>query len=80
MNTNKNITHPHGPLKQPAIKHAEEESKLFSKENYKWMLIGLVVMAIGFFLMAGGKIFSMIARFIASGGSRLPRFLSWRAC
>ena len=28
---------------------------LFSKENYKWMLIGLVAMAIGFFLMAGGK-------------------------
>lgn len=28
---------------------------LFGKENYKWMLIGLVVMAIGFFLMAGGK-------------------------
>lgn len=28
---------------------------LFTKENYKWMLIGLVAMAIGFFLMAGGK-------------------------
>ena len=28
---------------------------LFGKENYKWMLIGLVVLAIGFFLMAGGK-------------------------
>jgi len=28
---------------------------LFGKENYKWMIIGLVVMAIGFFLMAGGK-------------------------
>ena len=28
---------------------------LFTKDNYKWMLIGLVVMAIGFFLMAGGK-------------------------
>ena len=28
---------------------------LFTKENYKWMLIGLVVMALGFFLMAGGK-------------------------
>lgn len=28
---------------------------LFTKENYKWMLIGLVIMAIGFFLMAGGK-------------------------
>ena len=28
---------------------------LFGKENYKWMIIGLVVMALGFFLMAGGK-------------------------
>jgi len=30
-------------------------SQLFGKENYKWMIIGLVVLAIGFFLMAGGK-------------------------
>ena len=29
--------------------------QLFGKENYKWMVIGLVIMAIGFFLMAGGK-------------------------
>lgn len=28
---------------------------LFGKENYKWMLIGLVVLALGFILMAGGK-------------------------
>ena len=28
---------------------------LFTKENYKWMVIGLVLMALGFFLMAGGK-------------------------
>jgi hypothetical protein len=28
---------------------------LFTKENYKWMLIGLVIMTLGFFLMAGGK-------------------------
>jgi uncharacterized membrane protein len=28
---------------------------LFGKENYMYMLAGLVVMAIGFFLMAGGK-------------------------
>ncbi len=28
---------------------------LFGRENYKWMVIGLVVLAIGFFLMAGGK-------------------------
>ena len=28
---------------------------LFGKENYVWMLAGLVIMAIGFVLMAGGK-------------------------
>ena len=28
---------------------------LFSKENYTWMAIGLVVITIGMFLMAGGK-------------------------
>jgi hypothetical protein len=27
---------------------------IFTKDNYKWMLIGLAVMAIGMFLMAGG--------------------------
>lgn len=37
------------------VSHMPEESVLFTKENYKWMLIGLVIMAIGFFLMAGGK-------------------------
>lgn len=30
-------------------------NKLFEKENYIWMLAGLVIMALGFFLMAGGK-------------------------
>jgi len=28
---------------------------LFTKENYTLMIAGLVVLAIGFFLMAGGK-------------------------
>ena len=28
---------------------------LFDKSNYTWMAIGLVVMAIGFILMAGGR-------------------------
>jgi hypothetical protein len=28
---------------------------IFTKENYKWMIIGLVIIAIGMFLMAGGK-------------------------
>jgi hypothetical protein len=28
---------------------------MFSKDNYMWMLIGAVVIAIGMFLMSGGK-------------------------
>lgn len=44
------------PLSHKDAAHASsEDTALFSKENYKWMLIGLIVMAIGFFLMAGGK-------------------------
>ncbi|MFT3979713.1 MAG: DUF3098 domain-containing protein [Ferruginibacter sp.] len=34
---------------------SQQNTELFGKENYKWMLIGLAVLAIGFFLMAGGK-------------------------
>jgi uncharacterized membrane protein len=30
-------------------------TNLFTKDNYIWMLAGLVVIALGFFLMAGGK-------------------------
>ncbi len=30
-------------------------NQLFDKGNYTWMLIGLAVLALGFFLMAGGK-------------------------
>ena len=46
--------------KSPAAKTAPAEHSsagniLFTKENYKWMVIGLIVMALGFFLMAGGK-------------------------
>ena len=36
-------------------KNISAENILFTKENYKWMLIGLVVMALGFFVLAGGK-------------------------
>ena len=28
---------------------------MFTRENYMWMAIGLVVIAIGMFLMSGGK-------------------------
>jgi len=37
--------------KQPQVNN----QGLFTKDNYMWMLIGVAVMAIGFFLMAGGK-------------------------
>lgn len=29
--------------------------KLFTKENYLWMLAGLVLIALGMFLMSGGQ-------------------------
>lgn len=34
--------------------HASK-NHLFGKENYIWMLAGLAVLALGFFLMNGGK-------------------------
>lgn len=36
--------------KQPAA-----NSEIFGKDNFIWMLVGLAVLALGFFLMAGGK-------------------------
>ena len=36
-------------------KTSATKNNLFGKENYKWMLAGLAVMALGFYLMSGGK-------------------------
>ena len=36
-------------------KNTNIKSDLFSKDNYMWMLIGAALLALGFFLMAGGK-------------------------
>lgn len=52
MSTNKKVT--------PSVAHKDihasrEETVLFTKDNYKWMLIGAVVLTLGFFLMSGGK-------------------------
>ena len=33
----------------------QKANTIFSKDNYRWMLIGLVVMVIGMFLLAGGS-------------------------
>ena len=32
-----------------------QETNLFGRENYMWIVIGIVVIAIGLLLMAGGK-------------------------
>ncbi len=32
-----------------------KNTQLFNKDNYMWMIIGVVLLALGFFLMAGGK-------------------------
>ena len=34
---------------------AATSNNLFTKDNYIWMLAGVAIMAIGFFLMSGGK-------------------------
>ncbi|MER3498824.1 MAG: DUF3098 domain-containing protein [Chitinophagaceae bacterium] len=36
-------------------KETSSSYQLFGKENYLWMLAGIVIMAIGLFLMKGGK-------------------------
>jgi hypothetical protein len=43
--------------KAPAQKIASsrQNTPLFGKQNYRWMLIGIIIMALGLFLMAGGK-------------------------
>ena len=43
------------PETKTTAKNSSAGNILFTKENYKWMLIGLVILALGFFLMAGGK-------------------------
>jgi hypothetical protein len=41
--------------KTTAPKTATPGISLFTKDNFIWMLAGLAIMALGFFLMAGGK-------------------------
>jgi FtsH-binding integral membrane protein len=41
--------------KQKSMAEKNTTQALFNKDNYLWMLIGLVVIAIGMFLLSGGK-------------------------
>jgi hypothetical protein len=36
-------------------KQSFDTTPLFGKENYRWMIIGIVIVALGLLLMAGGK-------------------------
>lgn len=38
---------------KPTVTHPQ--TPLFGKENYRWMLIGLIAVALGLILMGGGK-------------------------
>ena len=42
------------PKKRTGYKEVQEVEMLFKKENYYFVLAGLVIMAIGFVLMSGG--------------------------
>ena len=42
-------------LKDKGIKKETNRAPLFQKDNYLWMGIGAVVIAIGMFVMSGGK-------------------------
>ena len=39
---------------QKTMSEKKTTPSIFTKENYKWMLIGLVVIAVGMFLLSGG--------------------------
>lgn len=46
---------PKSSLKENAAKQDKIKLPLFEKENYVWMGVGAVVIALGMFLMSGGK-------------------------
>ena len=39
----------------PATKRTDPSKVFFTKENYKWMIIGGVIVILGMILMSGGK-------------------------
>src|SRR5271155_5125891 len=40
---------------KPAAAKSRPYTPLFGKENYRWMLVGIALVALGLILMAGGK-------------------------
>ena len=46
---------PTAPRAKATTAKSYSNAPLFGKENYRWMLIGIVLVALGLILMAGGK-------------------------
>jgi hypothetical protein len=55
MATIKTTSPANPPKSAKTVKTTAGMGTLFEKTNLRWMLIGVVVMALGFILMAGGK-------------------------
>jgi hypothetical protein len=54
MAEKKVYTSPGSSIKEAAAKPTSK-LPLFEKDNYQWMAIGAIVVAIGMFIMSGGK-------------------------
>ncbi len=48
-------TAPRAKAATPSVFGQRNDNLVFGRETYKWMLIGLAVMAVGFICMAGGS-------------------------
>ena len=55
MATRKTFTSNASSLREPVAKQQQPRFPLFEKDNFMWMGIGAAVVALGMFLMAGGK-------------------------
>ena len=55
MAEKKVLTTPDASGRQALNKPTTSHLPLFEKENYMWMLIGAVIIALGMLVMAGGK-------------------------
>ncbi|HXD79920.1 MAG TPA: DUF3098 domain-containing protein [Puia sp.] len=53
--TKKVTTAPASRAKPARTQPGHSNAPLFGKENYRWMLIGIVLVALGLILMIGGK-------------------------
>ena len=55
MATTKKATPAAAPKVKVTATKSYSNAPLFGKENYRWMLIGIVLVALGLILMGGGK-------------------------